>query len=82
MGHVRLLQPRRLLGSERDRQCSHRVFQVLFWVSIPFWLVLTFGVITGHAGGQAPPAAGFTWAGFLAMFTVAASYNITYAPYV
>jgi nucleobase:cation symporter-1, NCS1 family len=60
----------------------HRVFQVLFWVSIPFWLVLTIGVISGHAGGQPAPAAGFTWAGFLAMFTVAASYNITYAPYV
>jgi len=60
----------------------HRVFQWLFWVSVPFWIVLTFGVLTGHAGGQAPPAADFTWAGFLAMFTVAASYNITYAPYV
>ena len=29
MGHVRLLQPRHLLGSERDRQGSHRVLQVL-----------------------------------------------------
>ncbi len=60
----------------------HRVFQALFWVSVPFWLVLTFGVLFGHAGGQAPAASTFTWAGFLAMFTVAASYNITYAPYV
>ena len=60
----------------------HRVFQVLFWTSLPFWLILTAGVLTGHAGGKAPSAATFTWAGFLAMFTVAASYNITYAPYV
>jgi purine-cytosine permease-like protein len=60
----------------------HRVFQWLFWVSVPFWLVLTYGVLSGHAGGTAPPAGAFTWAGFLAMFTVAASYNITYAPYV
>jgi len=60
----------------------HRVFKLLFWTSLPFWLVLTVGVMTGHAGGSAPAATTFTWAGFLAMFTVAASYNITYAPYV
>ncbi|MGN6243482.1 MAG: purine-cytosine permease family protein [Motilibacteraceae bacterium] len=60
----------------------HRVFQVLFWISLPFWVVLTIGIITGHAGGQAPAPAAFTWAGFLAQFTIAASYNITYAPYV
>jgi nucleobase:cation symporter-1, NCS1 family len=60
----------------------HRVFQVLFWVSLPFWLILTVAVLTGHAGGHASHAGGFTWAGFLGMFTVCASYNITYAPYV
>jgi len=60
----------------------HRVFQGLFWVSVPFWVVLTIGVLTGRAGGTAPTDGGFSWAGFLAMFTVAASYNITYAPYV
>lgn len=60
----------------------HRVFQVLFWVSVPFCVVLTFGIINGSAGGGDPTAGGFSWAGFLAMFTVAASYNITYAPYV
>lgn len=60
----------------------HRVFQLLFWASLPFWLILTVAVFTGHAGGHASHAGGFTWAGFLAMFTVAASYNITYAPYV
>lgn len=64
----------------------HRVFQLLFWVSIPFWLILTVGVLTGHAGSVAPaagtPGPEFTWAGTLAMFTIAASYNITYAPYV
>jgi purine-cytosine permease-like protein len=60
----------------------HRVFQVLFWVSLPFWVVLTIGIITGHAGGQEAAPADLTVAGFLGMFTVAASYNITYAPYV
>ena len=60
----------------------HRVFQLLFWVSLPFWVVLTIGIITGHAGGQATAPTEMTVAGFLGMFTVAASYNITYAPYV
>ncbi|HKT00613.1 MAG TPA: cytosine permease [Rugosimonospora sp.] len=61
----------------------HRVFRVLFWLSLPFWLVLTVAVITGHAGtSPTSTPLGFTWAGFLAMFTTAASYNITYAPYV
>lgn len=60
----------------------HRVFQVLFWVSLPFWVILTIGVITGHAGGGAAAPTDLTTAGFLGMFTVAASYNITYAPYV
>ncbi len=60
----------------------HRVFQALFWVSLPFWVILTLGIIFGSAGGQAAAPTTLTTAGFLGMFTVAASYNITYAPYV
>lgn len=60
----------------------HRVFRTLFWVSLPLWVILTVGIITGNAGGKAPAATTFTWAGFIAMFTIAASYNITYSPYV
>jgi purine-cytosine permease-like protein len=60
----------------------HRVFQILFWLSIPFWVVLTIGVLTGNAGGTAQDTGAFSWAGFLGLFAVAASYNITYAPYV
>jgi len=61
----------------------HRVFQVLFWVSLPFWVVLTVGILAGHAGGHPTVGVGtFTWVAFFAQFTVAASYNITYAPYV
>jgi NCS1 nucleoside transporter family len=61
----------------------HRVFQVLFWCSLPLWTILTIGVFFGKAGAAAPvPDLGFTWAGFLAMFTTAAAYNVTYAPYV
>lgn len=60
----------------------HKVFQILFWSSLPFWLILTYGIITKHAGGHGIDAGHFNWAGFLAMFAIAASYNITYAPYV
>jgi purine-cytosine permease-like protein len=51
-------------------------------VSLPFWVVLTIGIVTGHAGGETAAPTEMTVAGFLGMFTVAASYNITYAPYV
>jgi len=60
----------------------HRVFKALFWASIPFATILTLAIIFGKAGGA--PAAGlsFTWLGFIAQFAAAASYNITYSPYV
>ncbi len=60
----------------------HRAFQVLFWLSLPLWLLLTFGIFTGHAGGHHNPALGFNITAFATMFTLAASYNITYAPIV
>jgi purine-cytosine permease-like protein len=60
----------------------HWVFRVLLLLSLPFWLVLTIGILTGHAGGKAPAAGGFTLVAFMIQFTVCASYNVTYAPYV
>ncbi len=60
----------------------HQAFRILFWLSVPFVIVLTIGIITGHAGGKAPTGAGFGWVGFMAQFAAAAAYNITYAPYV
>ncbi|AQT80313.1 allantoin permease [Mycolicibacterium litorale] len=60
----------------------HRTFRVLFWVSLPLWLVLTFGVLFGGATGTATATGGFSLVAFLVQFSVAASYNITYAPYV
>ena len=60
----------------------HKAFRVLFWISLPLWLVLTYGVLSGEVAGTAAPAASFSWVAFLAQFGVAASYNITYAPYV
>jgi len=52
-------------------------------VSLPFWALLTVAILTGNAGGHAPAhPGGFTFTVFMVQFTVAASYNITYAPYV
>ena len=60
----------------------HKAFRVLFWISLPLWLVLTYGVLSGEVVGTAATAGSFSWVAFLAQFGVAASYNITYAPYV
>jgi nucleobase:cation symporter-1, NCS1 family len=49
---------------------------------LPLWIILTVSVLFGgETGGPAAPG-GFSWVAFLAQFGVAASYNITYAPYV
>ncbi|OYN80661.1 allantoin permease [Mycolicibacterium sphagni] len=60
----------------------HRTFRVLFWVSLPLWLALSFGVVFGAATGTASTTGGFSLVAVLVQFSVAASYNITYAPYV
>jgi nucleobase:cation symporter-1, NCS1 family len=60
----------------------HKSFRILFWISLPLWIILTVSVLFGGVAGGPPAAAGFSWVGFLAQFGVAASYNITYAPYV
>jgi NCS1 family nucleobase:cation symporter-1 len=60
----------------------HRVFRFLFLITLPLYVILSLAVFTGRAGGSAEPIGEFTWTAFLAMFTVSAAYNITYAPYV
>ena len=60
----------------------HRVFAFLFWASLPFWLITTFGLFTYHASAPNASKLGYNLAGFVVMFALAASYNITYAPYV
>ena len=60
----------------------HKAFRVLFWISLPLWIVLTCGVLFGGVTGSAATPGGFTFVAFLVQFSVAASYNITYAPYV
>lgn len=60
----------------------HRVFRLLFFVSLPFYVILTVMIATGNVAGTAAPVADGGWTALLAMFTAAAAYNITYAPYV
>src|SRR3954465_13702896 len=61
----------------------HRVFRAILVISLPLMIILTLGVILGFADGAAPKdPLGFTWAAFMAQFSAAAAYNITYAPYV
>jgi len=61
----------------------HKAFRILLYISVPVFVLLTIGVLTGNAGHPAPaPGLGFNFVGFMVMFTVAMGYNITYAPYV
>ncbi len=61
----------------------HRMFRVMFWISLPLFVVLSGAIVLGHAGGAAaPPAGGFNWPAFATQVASAASFNITAAPYV
>ena len=61
----------------------HRVFRFLLVISLPCYAIISVAIIFGHAGGAAPHhPGGFVFAAFMTQFTVAAAYNITYAPYV
>jgi nucleobase:cation symporter-1, NCS1 family len=61
----------------------HRVFRFLLIVSFPCYAIISVAILVGHAGGQAPAKPGtFLFTAFMAQFSVAAAYNITYAPYV
>ncbi|HJZ00382.1 MAG TPA: cytosine permease, partial [Streptosporangiaceae bacterium] len=61
----------------------HRVFRFLLVISLPCYAIISIAILVGHAGGAAPRnPGGFVFAAFMAQFSVAAAYNITYAPYV
>jgi purine-cytosine permease-like protein len=61
----------------------HRAFRAILYVSLPLMIVVTVGIILGAAGGHdSHTHYGFTWVAFMAQFSAAAAYNITYAPYV
>ncbi len=61
----------------------HRVFRFLLIISFPCYAIISIAILVGHAGGVQPRhPGGFLFAAFMAQFSVAAAYNITYAPYV
>ena len=61
----------------------HRLFRTILYVSLPLMLIVSVGLLLGLGGGHAPHAHyGFGWVAFMAQFSAAAAYNITYAPYV
>jgi nucleobase:cation symporter-1, NCS1 family len=60
----------------------HRVFRVLFWISLPLFSILTLAVFCGKAGGVAHISGGFSWPAFVTQLASAASFNIGSAPYV
>jgi NCS1 family nucleobase:cation symporter-1 len=60
----------------------HKIFRILLYISFPLMTLVTLGIIFGKAGGGKPDEGGFVFAAFMAQFSAAAAYNITYAPYV
>jgi NCS1 family nucleobase:cation symporter-1 len=60
----------------------HRAFKILFWISLPLYLLLSLAVLAGHAGGSASAVGGFGWPAFVTQMASAASFNVTSAPYV
>ena len=61
----------------------HRIFRALLCFSLPLMTVVTVGILLGLADGGPPKdPLGFSFAAFMAQFSAAAAYNITYAPYV
>jgi nucleobase:cation symporter-1, NCS1 family len=61
----------------------HRIFRTILVFSLPVVTILSIGVIFGLAHGHpSSQHLGFTMAAFMAQFSAAAAYNITYAPYV
>ena len=60
----------------------HKVFKLLFWVSLPLFLVLTVAAATSGAPVLAGKTFGFNAVAFFTEIAAGASYNITYATYV
>ena len=60
----------------------HRVFRLMFWISLPLFVVLSLAVVLGKAGGAVHPGGGFNWPAFATQVASAASFNLTGAPYV
>ena len=61
----------------------HTAFRWILYVSLPCYLVLTIGILTGNAGGtRVVDTGGFDFVAFMAQFAATASFSITYACYI
>jgi NCS1 family nucleobase:cation symporter-1 len=60
----------------------HRVFRILFWISLPLFSILSLAILFGNAGGAVHASGGFSWPAFVTQLASAASFNIGSAPYV
>jgi purine-cytosine permease-like protein len=60
----------------------HRMFRLMFWISLPLVAMLSLAVLMGAAGARGHGTGGLNWAAFATQVASAASFNITGAPYV
>ncbi|WP_175872593.1 cytosine permease [Burkholderia sp. BCC0397] len=64
----------------------HRTFTWALFATLPLYALVTLALVFGHAAPSSAPVSsmpsGFNWVGFATQFAIAASYNISYAPYV
>ncbi|HEP6425786.1 purine-cytosine permease family protein [Burkholderia cenocepacia] len=64
----------------------HRTFTWALVATLPLYALVTLALVFGHAAPPSAPVSptpsGFNWIGFATQFAIAASYNISYAPYV
>ncbi len=60
----------------------HRVFNSLFWVSLPVLALLSAAIIIGRVPSVHLQTGGWSTVAFAVQFAACASYNISYAPYV
>lgn len=58
----------------------HRAFRILFWCALPMYAAFTIGLMVGAVPSQVPAETSFSASAFMAVFVIAASYNITLAP--
>src|SRR5919112_2474094 len=58
----------------------HTLFRVLFYVSLPLYVILTLAIFLGGAGGDGSSPGGFVLVAFMAQFTAGGSFNNTHPP--
>lgn len=64
----------------------HKAFKWALMLTLPLYSLVTVALIVGAGQAEVPAAPanppGFHWVAFATQFAIAASYNISYAPYV